>query len=238
MRRHRDKQRRRRAAEHVLAGLDGAATDATPPLGDDRELVTEVTSMGAMAKLLSEVPAEAWEPIPAPGSRPAPSPSHAPHRRRLTRSRALAGLVVLACLAIGFAGGAFITRGGGGPAATRPPQALTATLRPLPGQPVSAIGRVQLASAGRVVISFARLPRPGAGRFYEAWLMTSATKLVPVASFLPDARGRARVETSLPAPVGAFRYIDVSLQRAGAGPAHSGDSVLRGPTAPLAHAHG
>ena len=110
-------------------------------------------------------------------------------------------------------------------------------MRPLAGQAGGAVARVQLTSAGRVVISFTRLPRPGAGRFYEAWLMTSATRLVAVAAFRPDARGHARVDTILPAAVSAFRYIDVSLQRDGAGPAHSGDSVLRGPTAPLAQAH-
>jgi Anti-sigma-K factor rskA len=237
MRRHREKPRRR-AAERVLDELDRPAIDATPPPGEDPELAAEITTMGAIAKLLSEVPTEAWQPIPAPGSEPEPSPSHGPHRSALTRSRALVGAVVLACLAIGFASGALVTRGGGGPASTRPAPAATTTLRPLPGQPAGAIARVQLASAGRIVIASTRLPNPGAGRFYEAWLMTSATKLIPIASFLPDARGRALVETSLPAPVGAFRYIDVSLQRTGAGPAHSGDSVLRGPTAPLAHARG
>jgi Anti-sigma-K factor rskA len=235
MRYHRNKQRRR-AAEHVLDELDRSATGTIKPPGEDPELAAEITSMGAIANLLSEVPAEAWQPIPSPGQEPA-SPTHR-HRRPLTRSQALAAAVVLACLAIGFAAGALINRGTGSPASTPPPQAAAATLRPLPGQPPGAVARVQLGSAGRIVITFSRLPRPGAGRFYEAWLMTSATKLIPVASFRPNAHGSARVETSLPAPVGAFRYIDVSLQRAGAGPAHSGDSVLRGPTAPLAHPGG
>lgn len=234
---HRDRQRRR-AAERVLDELDGAETGTAQPVPKDPELATETTSMRAIAKLISEVPAEAWQPIPAPGHQPAPTPANRRHRRSLTRSRALAAAVVLACLAIGFAVGALINRGPGGPAPAPAPQAATATLRPLTGQPAAAIARAQLTSAGRIVISFSRLPRPGAGRFYEAWLMTSTTKLIPVASFRPDARGRARVETNLPAPVGAFRYIDVSLQQTGAGPAHSGDSVLRGPTAPLAHPPG
>ena len=143
--------------------------------------------MRAIAKLISEVPAEAWQPIPAPGHEPAPTPANRRHRRSLTRSRALAAAVVLACLAIGFAVGALINRGPGGPAPAPAPQAATATLRPLTGQPAAAIARAQLTSAGRIVISFSRLPRPGAGRFYEAWLMTSTTKLIPVASFRPDA---------------------------------------------------
>lgn len=236
MKRHRDKHHSRRAAERVLDELDRPAAGGTPPPGHDPELRAEITSMRDIAKLLSEVSAEAWEPIPAPGHEPALS---TPRRQRLlTRSQALAGAVALACLAIGFAGGAVINRGSAGSAPTPLPAAATATLRPLPDHPSVAVARVQLASAGRIVISFTRLPSPGAGRFYEAWLMTSTTKLIPIASFRPDARGGARVETSLPAPVGAFRYIDVSLQQARAGPAHSGDSVLRGPTAPLAHARG
>ncbi len=235
MNHHRDKKRRA-AAERVLDELDGTATAATPPRNDDPQLAAEITSMGAIATLLSEVPAEAWQSIPAAGDGPAPSARR--HQRRLTRPQAAAAAVAVACLAVGFAGGALINRATGGSASPPPAQAATATLRPLPGQPAAAVARVQLAAAGRIVISFRRLPRPGARSFYEAWLMTSTTKLIPVASFRPDARGRARVETSLPAPVGAFRYIDVSLQRAGAGPAHSGDSVLRGPTAPLAHPRG
>jgi Anti-sigma-K factor rskA len=230
MRDHRNRQRR--ATEHVLDELDRPATGATPPPGDDPELAAEITSMRDIARLLSEVPAEAWQPIPAPGQEPAPANRR--HWRPLTRSQALAAAVAVAFLAIGFAAGALINRSTGGSASSRPAQAATATLRPLPGQPAAAVGGVHLASGGRIVISFTRLPNPGAGRFYEAWLMTSTTKLIPVASFRPDAHGSARVETSLPAPVRAFRYIDVSLQQAGASPAHSGDSVLRGPTAPLA----
>jgi hypothetical protein len=232
MKTHRDKQRRR-AAERLLEELDKPATGASiPSPSDDPELA----SMRAITTLLSEVPAEAWQPIPVPGHEPAPSKRR--QRRTPTRSRGLAAAVALACVAVGFAGGALVNRGAGPSVSTRPTQAATATLRALPGQPAGAVARVQLTSAGRIVITFARLPPPGTGRFYEVWLMTSATKLVSMASFRPDAHGRARVQTSLPAPVGAFRYIDVSLQRAGAGPAHSGDSVLRGPTAPLARPRG
>ena len=230
MRYHRNRQRRR-AIEYVLDELDAAATRGTSSVFKDPELAGEITSMGAIAKLLSEVPAEAWQPTAAPGQEPA---ANRRHRRPLTRSQALAAAVTLASLAIGFAAGALINRSTAGSASSRPAQAATATLRPLPGQPAAAAGGVQLASGGRIVISVTRLPNPGAGRFYEAWLMTSTTKLIPVASFRPDAHGSARVETSVPAPVRAFRYIDVSLQQAGASPAHSGDSVLRGPTAPLA----
>ena len=184
---HGDKQRRR-AAERLLDELDKPATGASiPSRSDDPELA----SMRAITTLLSEVPAEAWQPIPAPGHEPAPSKRR--QRRPLTRSRALAAAVALACLAVGFAGGGLLVNRGAGPSAsTRPAQAATATLRPLPGQPAGAVARVQLTSAGRIVLTFTRLPPPGTGRFYEAWLMTSATKLVSMASFRPDAHGRAQ----------------------------------------------
>jgi Anti-sigma-K factor rskA len=237
MRHHRNRHRTR-AAEYALDQFDSQAAGTSPPLPEDLELASEIASMRALTLLLADVPAEAWQPIPTPEPEPAASPAKRRRRRLLTRPGALAGAAALACLAIGFAVGALINHAPGGPASTRPPHGATATLRPLPGQPPAAAARVQLASPGRIVISCTGLPRPGARYFYEAWLMTSATKLIPLASFRPDARGRARVQTSLPAPVGAFRYIDVSLQRAGAGPAHSSDSVLRGPTAPLAHARG
>jgi hypothetical protein len=60
------------------------------------------------------------------------------------------------------------------------------------------------------------------------WLMNSTRDLVAVTSFRVSSAGRARVTVILPVDPRRFRYIDVSLQRAAAGPEHSGDSVLRG----------
>ena len=63
MKTHRDKQRRR-AAERLLEELDKPATGASiPSRSDDPELA----SMRAITTLLSEVPAEAWQPISVPG---------------------------------------------------------------------------------------------------------------------------------------------------------------------------
>ncbi len=52
----------------------------------------------------------------------------------------------------------------------------------------------------------------------------------PLTSFRVGASGTASVTLLLPAPAGAYRYVDISLQAVGAGAAHSADSVLRGPT--------
>jgi hypothetical protein len=72
------------------------------------------------------------------------------------------------------------------------------------------------------------LPASRAGTYYEAWLMTSATRLVPVAAFRPGPGGRAQIDVPLPAAATGYRYIDISLQRTNAGTAHSHQSILRG----------
>ena len=60
--------------------------------------------------------------------------------------------------------------------------------------------------------------------------MSSTSRLVPVASFRVGADGHAQVRVPLPADPTAYRYFDVSRQVAGAGTAHSADSILRGST--------
>ena len=61
--------------------------------------------------------------------------------------------------------------------------------------------------------------------------MTDATHLVSVGSFRVPRSGTARLSMPLPAPAGDYRYLNVSVQQAGAGSAISNLSVLRGPTA-------
>jgi anti-sigma-K factor RskA len=223
MRYRRDRQRRR-AARHVLDHPDPASI---PAAGEDRGLADEIAAIRALTTLLSEIPAHAWPPTTTPD--PTPTPARAPHHRP-ARSRALASAAALACLAAGFTAGALTHHHSTPPS---PPPAATATLKPLPGHPPTTTARVQLTRAGRIIITITRLPPPPTGHFYEAWLMSTPTHLIPVASFRPNTQGHARIETSLPAPVNAYRYIDISLQHTGTSPTHSNDSVLRGPTAPL-----
>ena len=63
--------------------------------------------------------------------------------------------------------------------------------------------------------------------------MSSAAKLVPVASFRVGDSGEASVEVPLPAAPADYRYFDISRQTVAGGPAHSADSVLRGSTGGL-----
>jgi anti-sigma-K factor RskA len=72
---------------------------------------------------------------------------------------------------------------------------------------------------------------PSAGRdFYELWLMDGTDRLVSIGSFRVPSSGSAEVAVPLPVPVRDFRFIDVSREPEDGNPAHSGDSVLRGPT--------
>lgn len=106
-------------------------------------------------------------------------------------------------------------------------------LRPLGGALATASAAAKVTSDGRLVITFSRLGRPDHSHYYEAWLMSSASELVALGAFQTDRHGAPAGSRHVPVPIHAFRYIDVSLQRVGAGPVHSSDSVLRAPTAPL-----
>ncbi len=80
-------------------------------------------------------------------------------------------------------------------------------------------------------VSVSGLQPSGAGAFYELWLLDGADRLVSLGAFPVPASGSAEVVVPLPVRVRDFRYIDVSREPDDGNPAHSGDSVLRGPTA-------
>ena len=80
-----------------------------------------------------------------------------------------------------------------------------------------------------MLLTVEHLPVTAPGHFYELWLMNSTSDLVSVASFNVDAHGRAQLSVPLPVSASRYHFLDISLQQAAAGPAHSGDSVLRAP---------
>lgn len=135
-------------------------------------------------------------------------------------------LVAVALFAAGIATGALIIRGGGGGV----PSGEALTLRPLITGPADVSGVAYLTGAEKMVLVINRLPVTVPGRYYEAWLMTSIHKLVPLASFRVDDHGAARLTLQLPAAPTSYRYVDISLQSVSGGSAHSGYSVLRGRT--------
>ncbi len=220
--------------DHLLGEqTESDAAEARRRLDEDPALRARAARLSELTGALHELSPAAWEVASEPHSAaPAPAPARAqrarvPKRRWRPVSPALTAALVIVALALGVGVGALVWSGAS-PNSAKP--ARTVALRPLPGTSASASGSAQVTSTGQLTLSVARLPAAGAGRYYEAWLMTDTRHLVPLASFEVRGSGEARMTVPLPAPVAQYRYFDVSLQSASHGTAHSGDSVLRGPT--------
>ncbi|HST19433.1 MAG TPA: anti-sigma factor [Gaiellaceae bacterium] len=78
-------------------------------------------------------------------------------------------------------------------------------------------------AGGHVVLHLAGLQTAPAGNHYTVWVLrVGATEMTPIGSFA-DGR-RATFTLPLPGP-GAYRALDISLQRNDASPVHSAQSV-------------
>lgn len=182
----------------------------------------EVEALRAMTGQLQELPADVWPPPPDGAGIPSPRRWR---KRTWTWRPAVAIASLLVALAVGIGIGDLLAGGGGEQVA---PTA-TISLQPLrAGSPAHA--SVRMPDPGTMVLDVAGLQPAGRGHYYELWLMSSASRTVPVASFSVNANGHAEVRVPLPAAPAAYRYFDVSRQAASAGTTHSGESVLRGPT--------
>jgi anti-sigma factor RsiW len=220
-------------SDHLLGEeTESDAAEAWRRLDADPALRARAVRLAEVASTLSELSPAAWEVASGPQSEsPAPASGEraaAPVRRRWRlASPALTAALVAVALALGTGVGALVWSGGGG-GGGRPGR--TVALRPLSGTFGNAAGSARVTPAGELTLSVHRLPAAGAGRYYEAWLMTDVRHLVPLASFEVHGSGSARVTVPLPAPMARYRYFDVSLQTVSGGTAHSARSVLRGPT--------
>ncbi len=186
----------------------------------DPVLRERVGSLESIAANLELLPREAWETLgeqPRPAARTARRPSPRTPRRRMALVAAACALLLGAGIGIGV----LIERPGsaGGP---------TVVLRAVAG-PSSEQATARMTSGGRMVLTVDHLPATAPGRFYELWLMNSDSDLVSVASFRVGSDGKAQLNVPLPVSAARYHYLDISLQHAAAGPAHSGDSVLRAP---------
>jgi hypothetical protein len=218
--------------DHLLGEeSESDAAEARRRLDADPAIRARAARLAEIAATLQELSPAAWEV--ASGSPSGASVSRepaTPAQRRWGRvSPALAAALTIVALAIGVGVGALVWSGGGGGHAGRA-AARTVALRPLAGTSAHAAGTARVTPAGRLTLRVSRLPVAGAGRYYEAWLMTDDRHLVPLASFEVRGSGSARVTVPLPAPTARYRYFDVSLQTVVGGTAHSHRSVLRGPT--------
>ena len=188
-------------------------------------LRAEVERLQALVGQLEGLPPAAWEHV---GSDAAPVQAPARALPRWGRRRgslrpaafAIAGALVAAvvALAVALASGS----------SSRP--AHTVLLSALSGAPPSSRATATIGAADRVQLNVEHLRPTDSSHYYELWLMTDTTHLLPVASFKVNSRGAARLSLALPASPKRFRYLNISLQRKGAGGSISNVSLLRGPT--------
>jgi anti-sigma-K factor RskA len=164
-----------------------------------------------------ELPVSNPEPPPAPRRRPAR------RRRRIALRPALLGFAGVAAVAVAL----LLALTAGSPAR----HSDTVVLTPLQGAPAGSRATATITGSEHVQLSVEHLPPTGSAHYYELWLMTDTTHLASVASFHVDGHGSARLSLPLPAAPERYRYLNISLQRAGAGTNISSDSLLRGPTA-------
>jgi anti-sigma-K factor RskA len=232
------------SAAYVLGELDGPElADFERRLADDPALRAEVDAARGTIAQLEALPGDAWpeaEPtpsiaaVPADGGResvaaePA-SPGadqRAASRRGFTLRPAFALAAIVAALVIGGAAGALIF---GDNSESSPARKTVLVLHPLDA-PKASGADLSMPAADTMLLRTYGLPASAPGGYYEVWLMSSDSKLVPVASFRVGSSGAASVEVPLPAPPTAYRYFDVSRQTVAGGTGHSADSVLRGST--------
>jgi hypothetical protein len=206
-------------------GTDEERRQMERRLASDPQLRARARRLEAVTGRLRDLPPAAWEAIVEQDTVAGPA------ARRFALPRpALAGLAAAALFATGLGVGALLNGSSSSP--SRPPSvARRVALRPLTGAPGRAAGVAYVTSADQLRLDVTDLPATDSRHYYEAWLISSARRLVPLASFRVDHDGGARLQLQLPAGAASYRYIDVSLQRVGAGTALSHRSVLRGLTA-------
>jgi hypothetical protein len=188
-------------------------------------------SLDDLAQRLEELPREAWD-RPVPPSAPWP-PEH--ERARRGRSLVLRPVIAVAASVLLLAAGLLAGRalwggddGGDGSSVAAQKIELRSIGRPNAGAAGVAELTARPGENARVRVSGLR---PSAdGEFYELWLLGDEGKLVSLGSFNVPKSGVAELKVPVPVDAKSFRYLDVSREPADGDPAHSGISVLRGPT--------
>lgn len=224
-------------SDYILGELSGEARERLEGrMREDGAFRERVQRLEPLAAMLESLPDAAWETLGDLPSAAAQAPAEAlatpssprPRARRAAPARPWRRvrrpvLVAAACallLGAGVGIGVLIEQPG-------PGAGPTVVLHALAGGRPDELARARMTPTGHMVLTVEHLPVVAAGRFYELWLMNNAHDLVAVASFRVGRDGRAELNVPLPVSSGHYRYLDISLQRASAGPAHSHESVLR-----------
>jgi hypothetical protein len=214
----------------------GGVVDVARSGGDDLDLVAPAPRVWdavrgelGLATTVAGAPAAAPAPLPA-DREPTPDLPHTgasvvPLASR--RPRAWLPVAAAACLAlvVGVAGGVWWER-----REAEPPETTVATadLSALPAWAgASGEARVEEGPDGRrqVVVSL-DAPAPE-GTYREVWLLAEDVSGLVSLGVLEGSEGRFDVPDGL--DLAAFPVVDVSEEHFDGDPAHSGDSVVRGP---------
>lgn len=220
---------RRRAAEQALEENLGS-TSTTPAASESIDSGPELASMRSLVRTLERLPEQAWNrELDTAGSvSHARTTARSPSRRvRTWITPIYSG--VLAAVVIAFVIGALIHPFSG---ADHPNIAVSRSSARVVLEPLTAARSTSRAIAympgGDRMLVHINLPRSAPGTYYELWLMTSTTKLVPVTSFRIHSTGTDSLQLLLPDDPSHYKYLDISVQHVGDEGAISNDSVLRG----------
>lgn len=210
---------------------DEQRAEAERLMRDDPDFRRQVEEMSPVVSALEALPDEAWDPPPPPPLDLPAARASASGRRGILRlprlgfpALAALGACAIALLAVGFGIGVLASGD------DEPSRGQTIALASLTSVPEQASGRATVVDGERLEVDVAGLPPSDDGR-YEMWLLNSPDDLVSLGSFRVGESGAATVEVPLPTAPGDFAFIDVSVEPDDGNPAHSGDSILRGPTA-------
>ncbi|UJA20234.1 hypothetical protein HJD18_08400 [Thermoleophilia bacterium SCSIO 60948] len=229
-------------ADYLAGDLDpGAAREFERRMAADPKLAEQVAALEGVGAMLSDLPPENWEatelpelrlpaegrPTPVAGQRGRQKAWHAWRPRlRVAAAGALAVAVAALVVVLALAG----------PTAENPnpepsPEPEPVALAAFDDGPAGASGTVVAADGtARVAVDGLEPSRPGT--HYELWLFEGSDEPVSLGRFRTDGSGAAETEVRVPAEIRERDFIDVSLERDGGDPDHSGRSVLRSDGAP------
>ena len=218
-------------ADYLLGELDPGERAAVEERAQgDPGFAEAIARMRPVVAGLEEMPEAGWR-VGEPATQPALPPLPGLARPRRTRASIMRPALALGAVALAFAAGIGVRAwvAGGGDDGQGP----ALELARVGDAGSSARGEAHVVGSvdGSLRLSVSGLAPQAEGAFYEVWLMDGPGRLVSLGAFRVPASGAAEVDVPLPVPVRDFDYIDVSAEPGDGDPAHSGVSVLRGPTA-------
>ena len=223
MRRERDTD----AVGYVLGELDAEAAAAFERAMDQNStLRDEVERIRPIALGLERLPGEAWNPPVAP---PLAVLSEPPPRARRPQWRLAAAACAVGLVLVGVVIGVLLGDDGEVREPAGPERQIA--LEPVGDAGRGARGRVDLRGGDSpLTLRVDGLEPAGADQFYELWLLGREGELIALGSFTVGPDGTAIESLPLPVDPSQFQYFDLSVEAADGDPAHSGESLLRGPT--------